>query len=65
MGDHPAVADEPPTIEYGHIEGADSRAGVPSATTHPPDPSHTSTPDSSPVVDEDMDVPDPDHDIDT
>ena len=65
MGDHLAVADEPPAIKYSHIEGVDSRAGVPTTNTHPPDPTHTSTPDSSPVADEDMGAPDPDHNVDT
>ena len=65
MGDHPAVASEPPAIEYGCIEGADSGARVPTANTHPPDPKHTSTLDSSPVAGEDMGMLDPDHDVDT
>ena len=65
MGGHLAVADEPPTIEYGCIEGADGGARVPTTITHPPDPTHTSTPDSSPVADEDIGAPDLDHDIDT
>ena len=33
--------------------------------THPPDPTHSSIPDSSPVADKDMGVPDPDRDVDT
>ena len=65
MGDHLAVANEPPTVEYGHIEGADGGAEVPTASTHPPDPTYTSMLDSSPVADEDMTAPDPDCDIDT
>ena len=59
------VADEAPAIEYSHIEGANGRAGVSTTNTHPPDSTHTSTPDSSPVVDEDMGVPDPDCNVDT
>ena len=65
MGDHLAVADEPPAVEYGLMEGADGGAGVPTTNIHPPDPTHTSTPDSSPVADEDMGAPDPDRDVDT
>ena len=62
---NPAVADKPPTIKYSHIEGANGKAGALSTNTHPPDPTHTSTQDSSPVVDEDIGVLDPDCDIDT
>ena len=47
------------------IEGADGRAGVPTINTHPPDPMHSSMPDSSPIADEDMGMTDPDRDIDT
>ena len=65
MGDHSPVANEPPAIEYSCIEGADSGARVPTTNIHPPDPTHTSTLDSSPVADEDMGAPDPDHDVDT
>ena len=42
MGDQLAVADEPPIIEYGHIEGAVSGANVPTISTHSPDPTHSS-----------------------
>ena len=65
MGDHLFVAEEPPTIKHDHIEGADSEAEVPTIDTHPADHMHDSTPDSSPVVDKEMGVPDPDRDIDT
>ena len=62
MGDFPSVADKPPNIEHGQMEGADGIAKVPTSDTHPPDPTHSSMPDSSPVADEDMGVPDPDCD---
>ena len=65
MGDFPAVANKSPTIKHSHIEGANGRAEVPTSNTHPPDPTHSSTPNSSPVADEDMSAPDPDHDVDT
>ena len=65
MGDHPSLAEEPPTIEHDHIEGADSEAEVPTIDTHSLDPMHDSTPESSPVMDKEMGVLDPDHDIDT
>ena len=65
MGDHPSLAEEPPTIKHDHIEGADSEAEVHTINTHPTDPMHDSTADSSPVVDKEMGVPDPDRDIDT
>ena len=65
MGDHPAVANELPAIKYGRIEGADGRAGVPTTSTHPPNPTHSSMLDSSPVADEDMGMTDPNHNIDT
>ena len=56
MGDQLAFADEPPTVKYSHIEGADGRAEVPAPTTHPPDPTHFSMPESSPLTDEVVDV---------
>ena len=65
MGDFLAVADEPPAIEHGHMEGADGSAEAPTSNTHPPDPTHSSTLDSSPVADEDMAAPDPDRDKNT
>ena len=65
LGDFLAVADEPPTIEHGHMERADSSAKAPTSNTHPPDPTHSSMPDSSPVADKDMAAPDPDRDEDT
>ena len=49
MGNHPAVADEPPVVEYSRIEGANSGVEVPTINTHLPDHTHFSTPDSSPV----------------
>ena len=54
MGDFPAVANKPPTIEHGRMEGDNGSAKTPTSNTHPPDPMHSSTPDSSPVADEDM-----------
>ena len=65
MGDFQAVADKAPAVNHCCMEGADSRAEVPTSNTHPPDPTHSSMPDSSPVADEDMGAPDPDHDVDT
>ena len=65
MGDFPAVANEPPTIKHSCMEWADSSAEAPTSNTHPPDPAHSSTPDSSPVANKDMAVPDPDCDEDT
>ena len=65
VGDHLAVADEPPVIEYSCVEGADGGAKVPIINTHPPDPTHPSMPNSSPVADVDMGTTDPDCDIDT
>ena len=35
MGDHPAVADEPPIVKHSRIEGADGRAEVPTSQ-YPP-----------------------------
>ena len=34
-------------------------------TSYPPDPTHSSMPDSSPIADKDMGAPDLDHDVDT
>ena len=64
MGDQLAVADKPPTIKYGRIEGAIGKADVPTISMHPPNPTHSSTPDSSPVADEEMGTVDPDQDSD-
>ena len=65
MGDFPAVADEPPAVEHGRMGGANSRAEAPTSNTHPPDPTHSSMHDSSPVANKDMSAPDPDRDMDT
>ena len=65
MGDFPSVADEPPVIEHGWMEGADGIAEVPTSNTQLPDPTHSSMPDSSPVADKDIGAPGPDCDEDT
>ena len=54
MGDFLAVANKPPTVEHGRMEGADGSAEAPTSNTHPPDPMHSSMPYSSPVADKDM-----------
>ena len=59
------IGNEPPAVKHGHMGGADSRAEAPTSNTHPPDPMHSSMPDSSPVADKDIGAPDRDHDIDT
>ena len=64
MGDFSAVANEPPATKHGRMEGADSGAKAPTSNTHPPDPTHSSMPTSSPVADEDMAALDPDCDED-
>lgn len=56
MGDHPACADKPPTIGYSHIKGSSSMAKAPATTTHPPNSTHLSMPESSPHTEDDVDV---------
>ena len=59
MGNHPACADEPPTLGDNHIEGASSMTKAPANTTHPPDPMHLSIPGDSPHTEDDEDVDKP------
>ena len=56
VGDHPACADDPPTIKHSHIEGASGIAEAPTSTTHPPDPMHLNMPEGSPHTEDDADV---------
>ena len=56
MGDHPSHADEPPTIRDNHIEGASGMAEAPESTTHPPNPTHLSTPEGSPHTEDNKDA---------
>ena len=46
------------------MEGANSRAEVPTSNAHPPDPTHSSVPNSFQEADKDMGAPDPYCDMD-
>ena len=53
MGDHPSCADEPPTVRDKCIEGASGIVKAPTIATHPPNPTHLSTPEGLPHTKDD------------
>ena len=56
MEDHPSCADEPPTVSDKHTEGASGIVEVLTIATHPPDPTHFSTLESSPHTEDSEDA---------